>query len=105
MMFSYLEPRSYCAGEIQRREFGLQMIPHGVDLKKHFTAITPKPRIITIEFRKLKFGKGSMACEIILGKGVGVHTRDRAWRLGTQDPAANIPVLVFLMVPAGPLPG
>ena len=104
MTFSCLEPRSCCAYEIQRRESGLQMIPHGVDLEKYFTAITPKPRIITIEFRELEFGKGSMACEIILGKGVGVHTRDRAWRLGTQDPAANIPVLVLLMVPAGPLP-
>lgn len=33
------------------------------------------------------------------------HTRDRTWRMGTEDPTANIPVASFDVVPAGPLQG
>ena len=31
------------------------------------------------------------------------HTRDRVWRMGSENPTANIPVVVVDVVPAGPL--
>ena len=34
---------------------------------------------------------------------VSNHTRDRAWRLGTQDAVASVPVAHLDTVPAGPL--
>ena len=38
------------------------------------------------------------------GYGVRVHTRDRAWWVGSEDSPASVPVVVVVAVPTGPLP-
>lgn len=100
--------------EVQRRKSCLQLLANRVDLEKHFTSVTPKPWVIPIKIRKLKFRKGNRTSNKFMS-GIGVQKRwgggfryrtcDRVWRMGSENPTASIPVSRGDAVPAGPLPG
>ena len=114
-----MEPRCCCAREVKCCEAGFQGIAHPIHLKEHLTTISPQPGIVTIKFREVKLGKGTRSRDKALRTGcalkddrwrrVGrvVHERtiDRAWRMGSEEPTAIVPVVVDNAVPAGLLRG
>jgi len=119
-----MEPRCCRAREIERGETGFQRLANSINLKKHFTPIPPYAWVFTIKLREIKFGQGTRSrhralgsrYELMMNRGmrkrrfrpnggkvVQGHTRDRVWRMGSENPTANIPVVVVDVVPAGPL--
>ena len=124
--FNRMEPRCCRAREIERGETGFQRLANSINLKKHFTPIPPYAWVFTIKLREIKFGQGTRSrhralgsrYELMMNRGmrkrrfrpnggkvVQGHTRDRVWRMGSENPTANIPVVVDNAVPAGPLRG